>query len=141
MASHSGTIDPRINRAILGLFAIGVFIVLVSAIVPFGSSAEDRYEDVQISDPRWQASEFPPELNHFGWPLLGSLEGARYRVWIYSSPEGPAYTVIDEYGWIIEENLLEEEIREACPELELEGMIAPVGENWSPVMLVDPAME
>lgn len=72
-------------------------------------------------------------------PLLGTLVGSPYYIWVYAGPQGPLYTVADQTGKILATEVSAEQLYEAVPEASVEGLrLQTSGTN---LMMVDPAKQ
>ncbi len=89
--------------------------------------------------PLTPAKPTPPITDSAGHPLLGSLVGGPYGVWIYSSPDGPLYTVVSQSGKVLREGMNVDEVYRAFPDLPIDRMrLMPAGDGTK-LMLADPS--
>lgn len=79
-----------------------------------------------------------PLTDRFGRPLLGSLKGKDYTVWIYSSRTAPVYTVVSGDGRILQEGLEVDEVYRAFPDLPIDSMRLDPAEGSTKLMHVEP---
>jgi hypothetical protein len=70
-------------------------------------------------------------------PLLGTLTGSPYFIWVYASPTGPVYTVADRDGRILATELDAETLYERLPEVSVSTLQLQPGAP-GPLMMVDP---
>jgi hypothetical protein len=124
---------PRyLAGAIAVVIAVLVYAVVSSIVRPYSSNASPPGPTPAKQLPAIRAggagaersskarpSDAAPEQNSRGWRLLGELVGAEHRVWLYSSPNGPRYTVCTGAGKILQENL------EAEASTEIRASISP----------------
>jgi hypothetical protein len=86
------------------------------------------------------AQVVPPLTDSGGRPLLGSLVGSQFNIWIYAGTEQPLYTVADAKGRAVVEGLIATEVFARFPqipltELRLQQYHPSTG---LPLMYVDP---
>jgi hypothetical protein len=72
-------------------------------------------------------------------PLLGTLVGSPYYIWVYAGPQGPLYTIADQSGKILATEVTAEQLYEQVPDASVEGLrLQTSGTN---IMLADPAKQ
>ena len=115
-------------RPVLALGLAAVFVLIARQIEPAGSLAG---ESGSLGDP---VPETAPSQKAYGSkrPSLGVLTGRDYRIEITDSAEGPRYSVFDEFGELLADELLAEDVYRAVPDLELSTLYAD-----GPLMMVD----
>jgi len=118
--------------------ALCVFVVVASVVRPDVSTAGAGGTERDVTDPSAVAApDAPPERNAHGWALVGVLRGATHEAWVYASPDGPRYTVIDARGWLVLEDAQVDEVYRAVPEMDLKNLRLEPGEGSGPLMMVD----
>lgn len=73
-------------------------------------------------------------------PLLGTLTGSAYFVWVYAGATGPVYTVADREGRILATELDADALYERLPEVSVTTLQLQPGAP-GPLMMVDPASQ
>ncbi|MCA3006550.1 MAG: hypothetical protein ACK51N_05100 [bacterium] len=68
-----------------------------------------------------------PPADGEGRPLLGSLDGANYQLWIYAGAEGAVYTLADANGYVLAEGMTPNELTRRFPSVDLRGLLAGQG--------------
>lgn len=104
----------------------------------------DGLEHIRTVKPE-RAAEVAAELARTphpkGWKLLGLLQDQRYHVLVYTSPDGPRYSVFALTGALLEADLPADQIYRVFPDLDVTKLradppngVTPTG----PLMLADP---
>jgi len=130
-------------KLMLGIGAVGAFVLLAGVVHPFGSRAEQV--PAAALNPHAQThgdldSEQDPALADP--PLIGSLIGRDYLVWIYSASDGPRYTVCEPDGFVLESMLRPDDVYRIFPDLDIQTMqFTPEGSGGEPLMMVIPDEE
>jgi hypothetical protein len=65
------------------------------------------------------------------------LHGATHEAWVYASPDGARYTVIDGAGRVVIEDAPADEVYRAVPELDLKNLQLEPGASGGPLMMAD----
>ena len=73
-----------------------------------------------------------------GWRLIGSLEGTEHLVLVYSSPNGPRYSVFTLQGRLVAGGLEAGEVYRVVPELDMTTLRDLPESDGKPLMLVTP---
>jgi hypothetical protein len=77
-------------------------------------------------------------------PLLGTLTGSPYFIWVYAGASGPVYTVADRSGRVLVQEVDAAALYEQLPQVAVEQLqlvpSAP-GASPGPLMLADPATQ
>lgn len=73
-------------------------------------------------------------------PLLGTLTGSPYFVWVYAGPSGPLYTVADRQGRILATEVDAETLYERVPDVSVRSLQLQAGVP-GPLMMVDPSRQ
>lgn len=73
-------------------------------------------------------------------PLLGTLTGSPYFIWVYAGKTGPVYTVADRDGRILATEVDAETLYERLPEVSVQSLQLQPGMP-GPLMMVDPASQ
>jgi len=116
--------SPRRARAaarpILALALAAIFVLIARQIEPAGSLAGEAGD---LGDPAPQPA---PAQKAYGSkrPSLGVLTGRDYRIEVTDSPEGPRYSVFDEFGELLADELLADDVYRAVPNLDLTTLFA-----------------
>jgi hypothetical protein len=75
-------------------------------------------------------------------PLIGTLSGSPYYIWVYAGREGPVYTVADKGGRILAVELTAEQLYAELPDASVKDLqLIPTAGNPGPIMLADPAKQ
>lgn len=140
-----------LKRLLAAAAGIGVFVLVASVVDPQSSPAGQGDLAVripQLSAAQRQAVEqrLLARRHPHGWSSLGLLEGPEYYTLIYSSPDGPRYTVCALSGQVLLADLPAEDVYRAFPTLDLAGMRLdpadlPQRPDGQPLMLADPGAE
>ena len=115
------------ERVVAGTCLAFAFLVMASIFNPGGSHADDA---------AGQGTTYVSTA-HEGLVSLGTIEGEGLHVLVFSTDDGPRYTVIDaedrrELGTL----LTEEQVASRFPELNLRSM--NIDDSTGPIMMVDP---
>ena len=71
-------------------------------------------------------------------PLIGTLTGSPYYIWVYAGQHGPVYTVADQTGKILATEVTADELYQQVPDASVRDLqLIPNGA----VMLADPAKQ
>jgi hypothetical protein len=70
-------------------------------------------------------------------PLIGTLVGSPYFVWVYAGVNGPLYTVADREGKILATEIDAETLYQQLPEVSVQTLQLQAGAP-GPLMMVDP---
>lgn len=129
------TLPRPLARGLAVVVALVVYLTVASVVKPGRSSAEPGVQRItpskslpQLRDGKdadqWVRSIVPaaPERNAHGWRLLGQMVGGERLVWIYSSPDGPRYTICTKTGEILREDLEADDVYRVFPDLDISGM-------------------
>lgn len=73
-------------------------------------------------------------------PLMGTLTGSPYFIWVYAGENGPLYTVADREGRILATEVDADTLYERVPEVSVQSLQLKTG-NPGPLMMVDPASQ
>ena len=148
-------------RVMLAFGVLGTFAFVASTFGPRGTKAAPPGVAPALNAPRpWEKMNFAkpadeggesiveaatvraPLNNSKGWPLLGSLRGRADAtsaggpagspvVWIYSSPNGPRYTVVSPAGKVLKEDLSVDELHKAFPDMPVDRMALEPADSQS----------
>jgi len=141
---------PRpVKRMVFAMAGVAVFFSVSSALHPERSMAAVRENAAvrqarvisaaqaeQLPEAAKRSSIQPPVVNSMR-PLLGTLVGSPYFVWVYAGPAGPLYTVADRAGRILATEVDAETLYERLPEVSVETLQLQAGAP-GPLMMVDP---
>lgn len=141
-----------VKRLIYGSLAIALFFGVNSVVHPERSMAAVRDNAAMKQSRLMLASEadkmtgdvkrtpiLPPVINSTR-PLMGTLTGSPYFIWIYAGPTGPLYTVADRQGRILATEVDAETLYERIPEVSIQTLQLQPGAP-GPLMMVDPESE
>ena len=73
-------------------------------------------------------------------PLLGTLTGSPYFIWVYAGETGPLYTVADRTGRILVKEVDAEALYEQVPDASVTTLQLQAGVP-GPLMMVDPSRQ
>lgn len=119
------------RRTLLAIACIGAFLGVASFIKPAPRQAAASIPNpVELAIPVSALGEHPK-----GWKLLGTLQGKKYLVRAYASPEGPRYSVYSTLGRLIQGDLPADEVYRAFPEADLKNMQLEPGVPSNALML------
>lgn len=120
-----------LKRTLFALAGLGVFFGVASFIKPAPRQASASVPNpVQLTVPVTALGEHPK-----GWKLLGTLQGKKYLVRAYASPEGPRYSVYSTAGQLLQADLPADEVYRAFPEADLQNMRLEPGVSSDALML------
>ena len=84
-----------------------------------------------------QRTPIQPPVITSSRPLIGTLTGSPYFIWIYAGPKGPLYTVAARDGRILATEVDAETLYEQLPEVSVQTLQLQKGAP-GPLMMVDP---
>jgi hypothetical protein len=73
-------------------------------------------------------------------PLIGTLTGSPYYIWVYAGRTGPVYTVANKQGRILAQELTADELYAQLPEVAVDQLHLQPGDGKA-VMMVDPGKQ
>jgi hypothetical protein len=137
-----------VKRLIFCSCGIVAFLCVSAVLHPERSMAEVRREAAQretrlvpVTDaarsgaPGYNIVQ-PPKITSTR-PLIGTLSGSPYFVWVYAGSGGPVYTVADREGKILVSEVDAETLYDRLPEVSVQTLQLHTGEP-GPLMMVDP---
>ncbi|HZW06642.1 MAG TPA: hypothetical protein VFF65_05920 [Phycisphaerales bacterium] len=141
-----------VKRLVFGMLAVALFFGVGAVIHPDKSMAAARDDFAMRQSRVMLASEANKLAAGAGRtplqapivvssrPLLGTLTGSPYFVWVYAGPTGPLYTVAGQDGRILATEVDAETLYERCPEVSVTTLQMQPGQP-GPLMMVDPSSQ
>jgi hypothetical protein len=138
-----------VKRLIYSAFGIALFLSVSSMLHPERSMAEVRDNAamkqshlVPVADAGkvgagMKQTPIQPPVVTSARPLLGTLVGSPYFVWVYAGANGPLYTVADRQGKILVTEVNAETLYAELPEVSVQTLQLQPGAP-GPLMMVDP---
>lgn len=121
-------------RILVAVAAAVAFLVAVRLADPAATSADPADNQGQITVPE-------AELDGADEAFMGALEGVGHSVRIYTTPKGPRYSVLDEFGHIVASDLNADEVHAFLPGYDVQSMQAGALDDdlllEGPLMLAD----
>jgi hypothetical protein len=143
------TLPAPVKRLIYMAFGVGLFFSVSSMLHPERSMAAVRENAAarqshlvsaadkgKVAEGMKQTPVQPPIVTS-ARPLLGTLVGSPYFVWVYAGVNGPLYTVANREGKILVTEVDAETLYAQLPEVSVQTLQLQPGLP-GPLMMVDP---
>jgi|GEM_PF-6195557 len=149
-----------VKRLLYGAACVMLFVGVSAVVNPDRSMADDRElaiatrgqakpQTTQATEPApagttiQQADQLrqSPDFRVSNRPLIGTLTGSPFFIWVYAGTTGPVYTVADNTGRVLAQELGAEALYAQLPQVAVEHLqLVPQSGSASPgpLMLADP---
>jgi hypothetical protein len=105
-----------VKRLLFSAAALALFLAVSAMLNPDRSLADAKavvFPETTAAAPGGQPIITPRASA--GHPLLGTLVGSPYHIWVYAGKNGPVYTVANTAGKILAQEVTAEELYEQVP--------------------------
>ncbi|MFT3684075.1 MAG: hypothetical protein QM783_03945 [Phycisphaerales bacterium] len=137
-----------VKRLVFCSFGVVAFLSISAVLHPERSMADVRREAAMRESRLVPVAEgshagaksnavFQPPRVTSTRPLIGTLTGSPYFVWVYAGASGPVYTVANHEGKILAVELDADALYAQLPEVSVQTLQLHTGEP-GPLMMVDP---
>lgn len=127
---------PAIRRLAYMFIAATCFFTIATFNKPRTSAADTARIHRDTPAAPGAAAQAAPQQDEHGRSLIGSLSGRDTQLWIYSSPAGPLYTVLDAHGKVLARGLTTDQVYEQFPDLHIHEL--HFTGDPKQIMIVDP---